>query len=53
MRGAVLAAPVAKIISVSEVEVSLSTVIELNDRSTYFDSIVCSALGAIEASVKT
>ena len=37
------AAPVAKIISVSEVDVSLSTVIALNERSTDFDSIVCSA----------
>ena len=47
MRGAVFAVPVAKIISVSEVEVSLSTVIELNERSTDFDSIVCSAPAAI------
>ena len=47
------ASPVAKIISVSEVDVSLSTVIALNERSTDFDSIACSAPGAIAASVKT
>ena len=43
----------AKIISVSEVDVSLSTVIALNERSTDFDSIAWSAPGAIGASVKT
>ena len=53
MCGAVFAAPVAKSISVSEVEVSLSTVIELKERSTDFDSIVCSAPEAIGASVNT
>ena len=42
-RGASLAAPVANIISVSEVEVSLSTVIALNERSTDLASIACSA----------
>ena len=45
--------PVAKIISVSEVDVSLSTVIALNDPSTDFDSIAWSAPGAMGASVKT
>ena len=43
----------AKIISVSEVDVSLSTVIALNERSTDFDSIAWSAPGATAASVKT
>ena len=51
--GAPFAAPVANIISVSEVEVSLSTVIALNERSTDFDSIDCNAPDAIGASVKT
>ena len=50
---AFLAAPVANSISVSEVEVSLSTVIALNERSTDFDSIACSASDAMAASVNT
>ena len=51
--GAFFAAPVAKIIKVSDVDVSLSTVIALNERSTDFDSIGWSAPDAIGASVKT
>ncbi len=47
------AAPVANSISVSEVEVSLSTVMALNERSTDFESIACSAAEAIGASVNT
>ena len=47
------AAPVANSISVSEVEVSLSTVMELNDFSTDFESIACRAAEPIGASVKT
>ncbi len=43
----------AKAISVSEVEVSLSTVMQLNERSTDLASIACSAGAAIAASVKT
>ena len=47
------AAPVAKSSSVSEVEVSLSTVIALKLVFTPFDSNACSADAAIAASVKT
>ena len=39
--------------SVSEVEVSLSTVMALKEPSTLFDSIACSAAAAMGASVKT
>ena len=47
------APPVAKSISVSDVEVSLSTVMQLNEASTPRDSSACSAGAAIGASVKT
>ena len=47
------AAPVANSSSVSEVDVSLSTVIALNERRTDFDSIAWSAGAAIAASVNT
>ena len=47
------AAPVANSSSVSEVDVSLSTVIALNERRTDFDSIACRAGAAIAASVNT
>ena len=45
-------APVANTISVSEVEVSLSTVMELNVASTFRDSIFCRFAAEILASVK-
>ena len=47
------AAQVAKAISVSEVEVSLSTVMLLKLVFTYFASNSCRALAAMGASVKT
>ena len=47
------AAPVANSSSVSEVDVSLSTVMALNEPCTDFDSMACSAGAAIGASVKT
>ena len=49
----VFAAPVANSISVSEVEVSLSTVIELKLGSTPADRSDCSTEGAMSASVTT
>ncbi|MCY1305164.1 hypothetical protein D9M70_549540 [compost metagenome] len=47
------AAPVAKSISVSEVDVSLSTVTELKVGPTPAESRACSAAGAMSASVTT
>ena len=47
------AAPVAKSINVSEVDVSLSTVIALKEVVTPFESIACSTGAAMGASVKT
>ena len=47
------AAPVANSIRVSDVEVSLSTVMALNEPFTERDSIACSASAAIGASVNT